>query len=281
MVAVRQVIHLNYSQLRDFKKCPRLYEKKHIDGRAEEDDPKRAFIGHVLGKLVEQFYLLKWWRAPDALDWTMRQAADVLIRQVTDMDAIVWTPEEKAEWTHKIHEAIPTIIATVKREKLLSAQVFTEFETTLDYTDIVLGETVQIHGRPDIVILRQHALTALDAKAGGSLGKFTDRDQLRQYSLALWRSKTFGRIPDRAGFWWLRHDKIVWLKVSAASLTKFEGRLKETARRALAGPYEPTPGTWCRGCSFRMDCPEGRAHGMAKGSKTAIDVAGNLGTVSF
>lgn len=275
------MIHLNYSQLRDFKKCPRLYEKKHIDGRAEEDNPKRAFIGHVLGKLVEGFYVQRWWIAPDALDWTMMQAADALIRQVTDADGIVWTPEEKAEWTHKIHEAIPVIIATIKSEKLLAPEWQTELETELDYKDIVLGEIVRIHGRIDLLILRKGVLTVLDAKAGGTLGKFTDRNQLRQYSLALWRGKAYGRLPNRVGFWWLRHGKIVWLKISEKTLTKFEGELKETARKALAGPYEPTPGTWCRGCSFRMDCPEGRAHGMAKGSKTAIDVTANLGTIGF
>lgn len=273
------MIHLNYSQLRDFTKCGRLYQKKHLDGRADEEDPKRAFIGHVLGRLVEQFYVQRWWIAADTLDWTMTQAARKLEREVTDAESIIWQAGELAEWQTKIDAALPVIVATIKAEKLLSKAVHLEYETTLDYTDIVPTDTVRIHGRPDIIIERGEVLTVLDAKAGGTVGKFTDRNQLRQYALAVW--KKFGRLPTRVGFWWLRHGKIVWMKISEQSLTKFEGVLKETARKALSGPYLPEPSAWCRGCAFRMDCPEGRAYGMTKGSKVVIAVEANVGTVSL
>lgn len=279
-VCVR-MIHLNYSQLRDFRKCGRLYQEKHLNGRSDEEDHKRSFVGTVLGKLVEQFYVQRMWIAPDAADWTMMQAADKLMREVTDADSIVWTTEERAEVTHKIHEAIPVILQTIKTEKLLSREVFLEYETALDYLDIVPGETVRIHGRPDLTLIRKPVLTVLDAKGGGSIGKYTDRNQLRQYALAISKDKAFGRIPDRVGFWWLRHGKIVWMKVSAKSLAKFEGELKEIARKALSGPYQPEPSTWCRSCAFRLGCPEGRAYGMTKGSKLALENEANLGTVSF
>lgn len=275
------MIHLNYSQLRDYRKCPRLYEKKHVEDRAEEEDQKRAFVGNVLGKLTEQFYLQRWWIAPDALDWTMQQAADKLMREVTDADSIVWTAEEKAEVTHKIYEALPVIVETIKREKLLSKDLHTELETELHYTDIVKHDTVVIHGRPDLVVNRAGTLTIVDEKAGGTVGKFTDRNQLRQYALALWKGGPYKRIADRVGFWWLRHNKVVWMKVSQKSLLKFEGELKETARKALTAPYPPTTGTWCRTCAFRLECPEGKAYGMTKGSKLAIAHEGNVGTIGL
>ncbi len=275
------MIHLAYSELRDYRKCPRLFQKKHVEQRQEEDDPKRAFVGNVLGRLVERFYLDRFWVAPDTIDWTMTRAAERLMRETTDADKIVWTADEKAEVTHKILEAIPVIIATIKQEKLLSREVETETETELHYTDIVPGDTVVIHGRIDYRIHRKPTLTILDGKGGGTFGKFTDRNQLRQYALATWKSAPYRRIPDRVGFWWFRHGKIVWMKVSEKSLTKFEGEMKETAKKAIAGPYEPTPGQWCHGCSFRMECPEGRAHGMTKGSKVVVPVEANVGTVSL
>ncbi len=275
------MIHINYSQLRDYRKCPRLYEKKHVEDRSDEEDQKRAFVGNVLGRLVEQFYVQRWWIAPDALDWTMQQAADKLMRETTDADSILWTAEEKAEVTHKIYEALPVIVEVIKREKLLSKDLYTELETELHYTDIVKGETVVIHGRPDLVINRGGTLTILDEKGGGTFGKYTDRNQLRQYALALWRGGPFKRIADRAGFWWLRHGKIVWAQITEKKLLKFEEELKATAKKALSPPYPPTPGTWCRGCAFRLECPEGKAHGMSKGSKVAVEVETNIGTVSF
>lgn len=275
------MIDLSYSEIRDYRRCPFLFKLKR-DGAKGHDDDRRGFVGVLLQKLVEEFYVEQWWRDLLLVEATMHDRAAVLFRLMTDGGGIDWTPEDRLEAETRIADAIPLILATVKQERLLTRTVYPELELTLALPHVWPdGQDVVLHGRADFVYDAPPSLMVLDGKAGSTIGRFAPVDQLRVYALALETHPAFRRRPTRAGFWWFRRGVVAWKKLTPTGLVLCRERLVETVQVMAAGQFDPTPGTHCAPCAFRLQCPAGKAYGLTRTSKAVLDAEENSGMIGF
>lgn len=271
-------MHISYSSLRDFKKCPKLYRLKSERRPIPPEREKKTFVGTILGSVIEQFYKERWWREPASVE--ARMVAYGIERAVgrTERKKIDWLPSEWQAVLDAIHETVPKIIAVIKQERLLGVRNEAEYEGVVLVEDNH-GAEHTVHGRIDLLIVYANGdMVLLDAKAGKSLGKFVDTDQLRLYCLMIHRM--FGHYPKRVGFWWLRFGKIVWKRVSAKTLAKFKSGVANTLTDIVLDKNTPTPGSHCRYCDFYAECDEGKQYLFDKeASKCPLDIP--AGAVTF
>lgn len=273
--------HFSYSELRDFKTCPKLHGLKYAERRPiAPEREKKAFVGTILGSVIEQFYKERWWREPATVLQRMEDYALERARGRTERKRIDWLPSEWDAMWKLVCDTLPKILTVIKRERLLGARNEVEHESFILLTDAA-GVEHTIHGRIDILIFLPNGdLILLDAKAGGSKGKFVHTDQLRIYCLMVKRE--FGQYPKRVGFWWLRHEEIIWKRMTATTLATFEEGVSKTITQIVAGTTSPAPGTHCRYCDFFFECDEGRKHLFDKeGAKCPMDIPGGVTIGSF
>lgn len=273
------MIEFSWSALKDYRRCPFLYQQKHVLAVKGTDDDKQGFFGVWIQKLVEEFYTERWWKSPDPR-WMMQERADELFRMMTDGGNIRWSVEERTALTARMTETIPVVLDTIKREKLLTPKVYPEVELYLDFFDWVpeSDEVIRLHGRADFIV-EDHGLDkeliVLDGKSGAS---HASPDQLRFYALAMEQTRPFLKRPAAAAFWRFRKGELEWKPLTVANLRRCREAIKETVTAILSGSFDPTPSAYCGRCAWR--CAAGRQHGLSRTSKVRID-GGNTGTVSF
>lgn len=249
----------SYSQLKDYLECPLRFYWVRIDKQpeAQTKDQTRAFIGILLGELLARFYLEQWWRQPEGLEQRMTALLVPLAHTIGEREAIVWKdPGDLTKWLGVAAETIPKMLDVIRTERLLGTSVAVEYGMT-----VPVGNGDRIHGRIDTLLVRpDRTLILIDGKGGGSIGKYAHADQLRLYALGVLADPAFRRLPDKVGFWWFRHGKIVWKQFTEATLLKFVSGVQQTIARIRAKDFEPTPGGQCRYCEFRLKCGAGQQY---------------------
>jgi hypothetical protein len=249
------VSYFGYSQLALYKACPKRYWFERISQRPDSTfDCRNAFLGSLLGGLLARFYTERWW----ALGARAKPRMTVATHEISaDLHTKIDYPWTRGEWQEHMataQAAIPTILDVVVREQLIAPRMEIELpvEVVLDTGDILTGT-------PDLVLDKPGSLVLLDAKGGGRIGKYVAADQLRLYQLGLASHPRYQRLPDKVGFWWLRHGKIVWKRTPKTALPKWVEGVKRTITRLKDGDFAANPGPLCRYCAFRAECPEGMA----------------------
>jgi RecB family exonuclease len=253
-VDAAHVSYFSYSQLALYKRCPKQFWFERILKRPMDLDNRRAFIGHVLGGVVARFYSDMIWKEGKWARPCMASLVNELSASLHLTQHYPWQPGEREDAERACHAALPLILQVVRDEKLVARRVDTEVEVKvpLDTGDVLVGSA-------DLLLEAAPGghLTLLDAKAGGSLGKYVKADQLRLYQLGIGMHKDFRRLPDRVGFWWLRHGKIIWKRTPKTALKKWVDGVKATIAQLRRDDFGATPGDHCRWCPHRQDCPEG------------------------
>jgi hypothetical protein len=249
------VSYWGYSQLALYTSCPKRYWYERIQKRPDATfDPRNAFIGTLLGQLVAQFYAERWWaRGAEA----KRLMVHGLHGISNDLQQVITYPWARGEWEDKMAvatAAIDPILAVVVRERLIASRVDIELPV-----EVPLGGGDILTGTPDLVLDTAGALILLDAKAGATVGRYVKSDQLRLYQLGVAAHPRYGRLPDKVGFWWLRHGRIVWKRTPKDALHRWLDGVRRTIARIRAADFVPTPSPLCRFCAFRSECPEGTA----------------------
>jgi CRISPR/Cas system-associated exonuclease Cas4 (RecB family) len=265
--------YLKYSV---YKTCPLQYFWRFIQNPPFRVffDRRYAFLGLVLAKIVERFYLEKWWDEPDPIA-RMRKALPLVSQQFIDADKLNFRPEELRDWLTIAHETFPLILGTIKAEKLLSDELYVEREE-----EIAFGDSDKLQMRPDLIIVRKGITTLLDGKGGKTVGRYVDDDQLIFYA-GIWRELN-GRIPHRVGFWWFRHGKIVWLKVSNEEVDRVLVNARKFIDCIEEKQFEPSPGQHCRLCDYRVGCDAGQRFIAERHKVCDAEIPeGNFGEVSF
>jgi hypothetical protein len=263
-------MELHYLGFSIYRTCPLQYKWRFVAKPPFEFkiDMRNAFIGLAIQRLVEYFYQKKWWKATDPIE-TMRDHIPTVFAEFIDGKKIWFTPEEVTKWTQVAYDTIPMIVSMIKAERLLSTEVFVE-----QNGEIPLGED-KLWLRPDLVVVERPAkgetfITMLDGKAGKTVGKYVDVDQLFFY--AGWSRYVLGKLPDRLGFWWYRHSKINWFPVTDKAVDDVQTRARIYIAGIKAGKFAPTPGEHCRFCDYFSGCPEGQAHRFTQQESQLADV---------
>lgn len=270
----------SYSQLALYKVCPLKFYWARVDPQrpAVPWDNRKAFIGILLGEIVAKFYLDQWWRDPQTALAKMVADAPQRSVEITAKEGITWNRGEREKWVEKAIETLPKLLDVIAREQLLGPIICVEYGMT-----VPLGgpDNDAIHGRIDLVIQRlDGTLIVLDLKGGGTIGKFVSADQLRLYACGIMADPRFRRLPDKVGFWWARHGKVVWRTFKRENLLKFVHGVEHTIARVRGKDFEPTPGSHCAYCEFRAGCGAGQAQiWKMKPSKVALD--GNSGSLDL
>lgn len=265
--------YFSYKQLACYLECPFQFKLQFMDRKPKTDDPRRPFIGNLLGTLVERMYVERWWAQPDLLQRLSAEVEPTALR-LEQAEGVRWGAGERTTALTIVYAALPKIVATMKRERLVApiVQAELDLEIPLD-TDILLG-------RADLVFQTGDSVTVIDGKGGGMVGAHVKLNQLRFYVLGLY-TKT-GRIPERVGFWWFRHDLVKWHRVTPKSLQAFVAILRDAIARLRARDYTPRPGCRCRYCDVRQHCAVGQQHRLTHRVPHAEALAGkNEGLVSL
>jgi hypothetical protein len=225
------------------------------------------------------FYLEGWWRDPHYLAERMVAALYPLAKTISDREQMPWhDSKELDDWIAIAVETVPKILATIHEEHLLGPTVAVEYGIT-----VPLGgpERDAVHGRIDVLIETPETLTLLDAKAGGSIGKWVKADQLRLYACGVLADPKYARLPDRVGFWWLRHGKVVWKRLTRDTLLTFVGGVERTIAAVRAKSFEPTPGPKCLYCEFKDRCAAGQQYLWREKFTTTMASGDNAGRISL
>lgn len=253
----------SYSQLSLYLTCPLKFYWARVDPQPESQirDQSKAFIGILLGEVLARFYLEQWWRDPHLLAERMVSMLYPLGYAISQREGIVWKHTRDLDhWIQVAAETVPKVLQIIRDHQLIGTEVCVEYGMT-----VPVGNGDKIHGRIDLLfVLRDGSLILLDGKGGGSIGKFASADQLRLYALGVLADPKFRRLPDKVGFWWFRHGKIVWKKFTDATLLKFVEGVQGTIARVRAKHFEPTPGSHCSYCDFRAGCGAGQEFLWAK-----------------
>jgi hypothetical protein len=234
---------------------------------------RHAYIGLVLQKLVERFYLEKWWQAEEGPITRMRIALPTVSQLILENNPIKLSVDELADWQVVANETIPRIIATIKKEKLLSSEVYVEREEEVPFGE----DTLQM--KPDLILIRKGITTLLDGKGGKTVGRYVDNDQPYFYAIAV--DHIWGRLPHRIGFWWYRHSKIVWLPVTREAVDQVRTNARSFIDGIKAGKFDPVPGQHCRLCDYRVCCEVGQKFIAERHRQSDVEIPGNFSEVDF
>jgi len=272
---------LPYLLYSSYRTCPLQYKFKFVE-RPDvfiSIDKRNAFIGILLAKLVERFYRERWWEEKDIVA-RMQKVIPLISQQITDIDRIKWNPGEHFEWLKIAHETVPKILKMIRAEKLLgNPGVHPSDENLVEFEVEIPFEGDDLQARIDLLIKRADVITLLDGKGGKTVGKYVDPDQLYFYCLGV--KQVFGRLPHRMGFWWFRHDRIVWFPVTNDLVDELLVKVRNVLAGIKGGRFDPTPNQACRLCDYRIVCDPGQRFIAARGKVALVDIPNNYGEVSF
>lgn len=267
-------MHISYSELKAYWLCPARY-KHRVDGDpARPDIEARAFIGNLLMKVAEAFYVKQWWRDPGSVYTHAQAALAMLAPQIQKQYNPQWPDGKFEEQMALAKVAVPVIIETIRGERLLGVKNLAEYEMTLPIREHV------VHGRGDFVIVHKDGtITLLDGK-GGSSDRYVDLDQLRLYSEMV--KHGFGKLPTRVGFWFFRLGRVAWKTITAKARLKTLDKVGAALVGIEREQFETTPGSHCRLCDWRHLCKPGQDYLVAKaGGDVPMEVPGGIIETSF
>jgi len=271
-------VQLNYMKYSAYKTCPGMYRFKWVDRPAISmvPDYRNAWIGFTVQKIVETYYLEKWYlKGREALPLMLslvRPVGEYFIRD----KKIIWSREAENNWFVIAAATIPVVLETLLKEVFYSSDCRPEL--LLNF----MHGVDKIWGKLDLVFFdgeNNSRMTLLDGKAGGTVGKNVDKDQLLYYAWCLQR--TLGRLPDRVGFWWYRHDEVKWIRSDQLVVDDVVRKVDTTIAGIKASRFPYTPSSSCRYCDFRSICNAGQKYLAGKKKDLPLVIPGNLGSVSF
>jgi hypothetical protein len=273
-----------WSHYEAFYNCPQKYlyqyGHKEIDlglglGKPlprKKSSEHHAIMGTAIAAAVEEFYEKSLWKDPKtAREKTIAVAVEALHRELAKPRTFMeWDTEKTGQWwlsppvedlERQLRESTNNFVEIVKEEKLLGGFMRSEMDLKA-----MLGN-IPLAGRPDLVIENDRlGLAVIDGKNSGTVGRYTNPDQLRWYAIVY---EQVHRVrPQRLFFTYFRFppgSKVpkynVWtglVEVDASEDTiqalKVEIEGFQQAIHEKRFTATPAYGT-CRFCDFHDVCP--------------------------
>lgn len=291
-------MYLSYSGWKKFILCAFAYWNEYLNRTKIDgpDDRLGSIYGSVVGKLFEDFYMMKAWKQPDPQAFIMSRVESTvdktIERETTPWrdrkgGVIMWKGDgpgqnpkgmyvDRDELVRDVRDAVARGFRIIRYHRLLGPR--TDAEYKLDYNfegDIYAG-------RADFILLRTKPhddLLIVDGKGSKHRDKYVDPQQLQWYAMLFWlHSLVDGgpALPDKLAFLYWRSspdESMDWLSISEDDVQ----RLFETARASVAeikrlekmllpnAPVEGARGVFkpkaneknCRFCPYASVCPPG------------------------
>lgn len=269
-----------WTQFSTYELCPQLFlwdfgwegidlgqgpgEPKKFEGFV--DSRHRQVMGIVTGKAIEKLYNEEVYKEPDGVASVLEPFVErEWVRQTRkESNPINYEKAGKSaeEMIEECKDGVRGFIRTMKRHRLLGPFTKAEF-----WMSGKLNRWLDIAGIADLLVKREDTgVTIVDLKDTPHKMRYTDPDQVRWYGLVFWRS--YGRLPDRLGFVWLRYPAgtkastggeepgVEWIPFDERDLQGLAERAVAVREGMRQRNFEarPEPSS-CRRCRWEPFCP--------------------------
>ena len=230
------------SQFVGYKKCPRLYQYRHVMKIPEK--PRYYFdFGSALHSIAEQL--------------TRMQKTGKTINETVAYELLAkyWNPkgyatkiDEKRDF-----EAAKTILRVFLEEQAKSKTEIVDIER---WFETAIG-TVKLRGRIDRIDKDGTGYTVVDyktSKKASSLNELKKDMQMLVYALAVKEIYPNGN-PLKVGNWFLRTNEKIFFEPEKQAIEAMKTEIADTAAKIKAAAFEPKKGTWeCTQCDYKCLC---------------------------
>ena len=240
-VTVPQNHVFSVSQFVGYKKCPRLYQYRHVMKIPEK--PRYYFdFGSSLHSIAEQLTRMQKDGKPtnEAVAW--------------DLLAKFWDPkgykskiDEKRDYDEA--KAILKVFLTEQaKNKTQIVDIERWFETSI-------GD-IKLRGRIDRIDKDGPGYTVVDyktSKKAPSLNELKKDMQLLVYALAV--RGIYGDKSVKVGDWFLRSNEKMFFEPEKQAIEAVKAEITDMAAKIKAASFEPKKGSWeCTQCDYKCIC---------------------------
>ena len=231
------------SQFVGYKKCPRLYQYRHVMKIPEK--PRYYFdFGSSLHSIAEQLTRMQ----KDGKTINEKVAGELLAKY--------WDPKgykTKIDEQRDYAEA-KTILKVFLDEQAKSKSEIVDIERWFETS---IGD-IKLRGRIDRIDKDESGYTVVDyktSKKASSLNELKKDMQLLVYALAI--KQMYGTGPLKVGDWFLRTNEKVFFEPENQALEAIQNEIKEMAEKIKAAAFEPKKGSWeCNYCDYTCLCDD-------------------------
>jgi DNA helicase-2/ATP-dependent DNA helicase PcrA len=231
------------SQFVGYKKCPRLYQYRHVMKIPEK--PRYYFdFGSSLHNIAEQ--LTRMQKDGKTINETV---AEELLTKFWDPKGYKSKIDEKRDY-----DEAKAILKVFLNEQAKSKTEIVDIERWFETS---IGE-VKLRGRIDRIDKDGSSYTVVDYKTSkktSSLNELKKDIQLLVYALAV--KQIYGSGPLKVGNWFLRTNEKVFFEPEKQATEAMQTEITEMAAKIKAAAFEPKKGSWeCNYCDYTCLCDE-------------------------
>ena len=231
------------SQFVGYKKCPRLYQYRHVMKIPEK--PRYYFdFGSSLHSIAEQLTRMQ----KDGKDINEIVAEELLAK--------FWDPKgykSKIDEKRDYDEA-KAILKVFLEEQAKSKSEIVDIERWFETS---IGD-IKLRGRIDRIDKDGSSYTVVDyktSKKASSLNELKKDMQLLVYALAV--KGMYGTGPLKVGNWFLRSNEKVFFEPEQKAIEAMQTEITEMAAKIKSAAFEPKKGSWeCNYCDYTCLCDE-------------------------
>ncbi|MGA2680182.1 MAG: ATP-dependent DNA helicase [Candidatus Bathyarchaeia archaeon] len=229
------------SQFVGYKKCPRLYQYRHVMKIPEK--PRYYFdFGSSLHSIAEQLTRLQ--KDGKAIN---EDVAFELLSKFWDPKGYKSKLDERRDY-----KDAKVILRVFLKEQ---AQSKTEIVDIERWFETSIGD-IQLRGRIDRIDREGSSYTVVDyktSKKAPSLNELKKDMQLLVYALAV--KEMYGGGPLKVGNWFLRTNEKVFFEPENQAIEAMRAEIVEMASKIKAAAFEPKKGSWeCTQCDYSCLC---------------------------
>jgi DNA helicase II / ATP-dependent DNA helicase PcrA len=231
------------SQFVGYKKCPRLYQYRHVMKIPEK--PRYYFdFGSSLHSIAEQ--LTRMQKDGKAINETV---AEELLAKFWDPKGYKSKIDEKRDY-----DEAKAILKVFLEEQAKSKSEIVDIERWFETS---IGE-IKLRGRIDRIDKDGSGYIVVDyktSKKASSLNELKKDMQLLVYALAV--TQMYGTGPLKVGDWFLRSNEKVFFEPENQAIEAIQTEITEMASKIKAAAFEPKKGSWeCNYCDYTCLCDE-------------------------
>ena len=229
------------SQFVGFKKCPRLYQYRHVMKIPEK--PRYYFdFGSSLHSIAEQ--LTRMQKEGKAIN---EDVAAELLAKFWDPKGYKSKIDEQRDYA-EAKSILKVFLDEQSKSKTEIVDIERWFETSI-------GD-IRLRGRIDRIDRDGSSYTVVDyktSKKAPSLNELKKDMQLLVYALAV--KEMYGGGPLKVGNWFLRTNEKVFFEPENQAIEAIRTEITEMAAKIKAAAFEPKKGSWeCTQCDYNCLC---------------------------
>ena len=229
------------SQFVGYKKCPRLYQYRHVMKIPEK--PRYYFdFGSSLHSIAEQ--LTRMQKDGKAIN---EDVAEELLAKFWDPKGYKSKIDEKRDYA-EAKAILKVFLEEQAKSKTEIVDIERWFETSI-------GD-IRLRGRIDRIDRDGSSYTVVDyktSKKAPSLNELKKDMQLLVYALAV--KEIYGDGPLKVGNWFLRSNEKVFFEPENQAIEAMRTEIAEMAAKIKAAAFEPKKGSWeCNYCDYNCLC---------------------------